>query len=98
MSDDFSVNRGQLTQWAASLLQINHHGVVIQRELKAGNVEQAADLAERARLRAWRILNELFECGAERPEGYRESGMGPDSARTEDGMNDESSLPEKRDA
>jgi len=80
MSDDFSVTRGQLTQWAESLLRISHHGVAIQRELKAGNVESAADLAERARLRAWKILNELFECGAERPEGYRESGTGADSA------------------
>lgn len=79
MSDDFSVTRGQLTQWADSLLHINHHGVVIQRELKAGNVEHAADLAEKARLRAWKILNELFECGAERPEGYRESGTGSGS-------------------
>lgn len=81
MSDDFSVTRGQLTQWAESLVRINHHGLAIQRELKAGNVEQAADLAERARLRAWKILNELIECGAERPEGYRESGADPDSAR-----------------
>jgi hypothetical protein len=80
MSEDFSVTRGQLTQWADSLLHINHHGVVIQRELKAGNIERAADLAEKARLRAWKILNELFECGAERPEGYRESAMGRDSA------------------
>ncbi len=83
MSDDFSVTKGQLTEWAESLLRINHHGALIQSELKAGNVERAADLAERARIRAWKILNELFECGAERPEGYRESGMAPGSARTD---------------
>jgi hypothetical protein len=90
MSDDFSVTKGQLTQWAESLLRINHHGVVIQRELKAGNVEQAADLAERARLRAWKILNELFECGAERPEEYREAGTGSDSADDEGKLSKES--------
>jgi hypothetical protein len=83
MSDDFSVNAGQLTQWAESLLHITHHNAHIQRELKAGNVERAADHAEKARIRAWRILNELFECGAERPEGYRETGMGPGSALTD---------------
>ena len=79
MSDDFSVTRGQLTQWAESLLHITHHGAALQRELKAGNIERATDLAERARIRAWKILNELFECGAERPEGYRESGTGSGS-------------------
>lgn len=79
MSDDFDVTIAQLNEWAQSLERINHHGLVIQRELKAGNVEQAADLAEKARLRAWKILNELVACGAERPEEYRESAAGPDS-------------------
>lgn len=79
MSDDFSVNRAQLTEWAQSLERINHHGLLIQRELKAGNIDQAADLAEKARLRAWKILNELFACGAERPEEFGESGTGTDA-------------------
>ena len=82
MPEDFSVNRAQLTEWANSLVRINHHGLSIQRELKAGNIERAADLAERARVRAWKLVNELIECGAERPEGYREklSDPGPDPA------------------
>lgn len=83
MSDDFSVTRGQLTQWAESLLHITHHNAQIQRDLKAGDVDGAVDHAEKARIRAWRILNELFECGAERPEGYRESGTSPGSSLSE---------------
>jgi hypothetical protein len=37
-------------------------------------------LAERGRKRAWKMLNEMFECGAEKPHGYCE----PDSSRISD--------------
>ena len=63
-------HRSQLTSWAESLIHMNHHGTLVQREIAAGNPERASDLAERARKRAWKMLNELFECGAEKPEGY----------------------------
>ena len=51
---------------------MNHRGTLVQREIEAGNLERASDLNERARKRAWKMLNELFEYGAEKPEGYCE--------------------------
>lgn len=72
MQDQITISKAQLTAWADSLLHMNHHGTLLQRELQAGNIERASDLAERARQRAWQMLNQLFECGAEKPEGYAE--------------------------
>jgi hypothetical protein len=75
VEDEVTISRAQLTAWAESLIHMNHHGTLVQREIEAGNFERAADLAERARKRAWKMLNELFEQGAQKPEGYCE----PDS-------------------
>lgn len=72
MNDEVTINKAQLTAWAESLIHMNHHGTLVQREIAAGNPDRASDLAERARKRAWKMLNELFECGAEKPEGYCE--------------------------
>jgi hypothetical protein len=66
------IRREQLTQWADTCLRMNHLGTLIQRELNAGNSERARELAERARTRAWTLLNELFASGAEKPSGYAE--------------------------
>jgi hypothetical protein len=75
MADEIAISKAQLTAWADSLIHMNHHGTLVQREISAGNLERASHLAERARKRAWLMLNELFEYGAEKPEGYCE----PDS-------------------
>jgi hypothetical protein len=72
MPDEITISRAQLTAWADSLLHMNHHGTLVQREIAGGNSERASDLAERARKRAWIMLNELFSHGAEKPEGYCE--------------------------
>lgn len=74
MSDEIKINKSQLTAWAESLIHMNHHGSLMQREIKAGNSERASQLAERARKRAWKMLNELFEFGAEKPDNYCEPG------------------------
>ena len=72
MEDSVSISKTQLTAWAESLIHMNHHGTLVQREIAAGNLARASHLAERARKRAWEMLNELFERGAEKPEGYCE--------------------------
>jgi len=72
MNDEIKISREQLTEWAESLLHMNHHGTLVKREIAAGNLERASHLAERARKRAWKMLNELFEHGAQKPEGYCE--------------------------
>jgi hypothetical protein len=72
MADEIKISKAQLTAWAESLLHMNHHGTLVQREIKAEKFERALDLTERARKRAWKMLNELFEYGAEKPEDYRE--------------------------
>ena len=59
-----------LSRWADSCLHMNHLGTLTQRELEAGNFPRAHDLSERARIRAWSLLNELFDLGVPRPEGY----------------------------
>lgn len=79
MDDEIRIRKTQLTEWAESLIHMNHHGTLVQREIDASNLKRASQLAERARKRAWKMLNELFECGAEKPEGYCE----PDSADTD---------------
>ena len=72
MAEEIKISKAQLTAWAESLIHMNHHGTLVQREIEAGNSERASHLAERARKRAWKMLNELFEYGAEKPEGYCE--------------------------
>ena len=72
MDEEIRISKAQLTAWAESLIHINHHGTFVQREIAAGHFERASDLAERARKRAWQILNELFEHGAEKKTGYCE--------------------------
>ncbi|MET3119920.1 hypothetical protein AAKU64_004168 [Undibacterium sp. GrIS 1.8] len=72
MEREIAISKTQLTAWTESLIHMNHHGTLVQREIEAGNLERASHLAERARKRAWRMLNELFEHGAEKPEGYCE--------------------------
>jgi hypothetical protein len=72
MDEGIRVTKARLTEWAESLLHVNHLATLVQREIEVGNFERASDLAERARKRSWRILNELFLHGAEQPNGYRE--------------------------
>ena len=72
MTDEITLSKSQLTEWAESLLHMNHHGTLIQREIDINNLECAAHLSGRARKRAWKMLNEMFELGAEKPEGYCE--------------------------
>jgi hypothetical protein len=72
MKDEIKISRWLLSKWAESLLHMNHHGTLIQRELESGNIKRAAVLAERARKRAWKLFNEMLEHGAEKPEGYCE--------------------------
>lgn len=72
MEDEITISKTQLTAWAESLIHMNHHGTLVQRAIKTGDMERVADLSERARKRAWKMLNELFESGAEKPQGYRE--------------------------
>jgi hypothetical protein len=68
-----------LTRWAEECLHMNHLGTLLGRELKGRarsdqELARAVDLAERARVCAWRVLNELFDHGADKPEGYCEPG------------------------
>ncbi len=67
------ISEDELTAWAETCVHINHLCTLVQRELKQ-NTQQARtiDLVERARKRAWDLLNELVERGAKKPEGYRE--------------------------
>jgi hypothetical protein len=68
------VPEATLTRWADTCLHMNHLGTLVQREIQAGNYARAQDLSERARRRAWDLLNELFESGAKKPDGYAEPG------------------------
>jgi len=61
MEEEMIISKAQLTVWAESLIHMNHHGTLVQREIEVGNSERASHLAERARKRAWKMLNELFE-------------------------------------
>lgn len=71
------VSVAQLTAWAESCLSINHLNTLVQREIDSKSYARAADLSERARKRAWVMLNEMFAAGAMEPEGYTEPGTGP---------------------
>jgi len=68
----------QLTIWADSLIHMNHLGTLVQREIAEGELERAAQLSERARRRAWIMLDEMFAAGAVKPEGYAEAGSSGD--------------------
>lgn len=75
---DRSISIEQLTAWAGTCLAMNHLGTLVQREIEAGDNARAARLSERARKRAWTLLNELFAAGALKPEGYAEPGGPPE--------------------
>jgi hypothetical protein len=66
------VSQDELTRWAEACLRINHLNTLVQREIAAGSLERAAQLAERARVRAWNLFNDMIRAGARKPEGYRE--------------------------
>ena len=68
------ISAEQLTAWADSLLHINHLNTLVQREIESNSLSRATDLSERARKRAWQMLNEMFAAGAQKPEGYCEPG------------------------
>jgi hypothetical protein len=72
-----AVTSEHLTQWAESLLHINHLNTLVQREIAANSLTRATELSERARKRAWVMLNEMFAAGAAKPEGYCEPGTVP---------------------
>jgi hypothetical protein len=74
------VTSEQLTRWADECLSINHLNTLVQREITANSLARATELSERARTRAWRMLNEMFAAGAAKPEGYCEPGTGPTAA------------------
>ncbi len=60
-----------LTRWAESCLHMNHLGTLIQRELpNTREHARAIEFTERARGGAWSLLNELFDLGANKPDGY----------------------------
>jgi hypothetical protein len=71
------ISKRQLTEWAESCLRMNHLNTLVQREIDAKSLERARELSERARVRAWKLFNELLSHGAEKPEGYTEPGTGP---------------------
>jgi hypothetical protein len=71
-----SISVEQLTQWADSCLSINHLNTLVQRDIEGKSFERAAELSERARKRAWVMLNEMFAAGAVKPAGYCEPGTG----------------------
>jgi hypothetical protein len=70
------ISTEKLTHWANECLHINHLNTLIQREISANSLNRATELSERARNRAWQMLNEMFEAGAVKPEGYAEPDSG----------------------
>jgi hypothetical protein len=72
MKDEIAFSKDQLIEWVESLISMNHLGTLVNREIAAGNLERASQLAERSRNGAWKMLNELFEYGVDKPEGYCE--------------------------
>jgi hypothetical protein len=75
-----SADADQLTIWAESLIHINHLNALVRREIDAGHLGRAKQLSERARKRAWAMLNEMFAAGAAKPDGYWEPGTGPSNS------------------
>lgn len=51
--------------------------MLVQREIDSRSYARASDLSERARERAWVMLNGIYAAGARKPEGYTEPGTGP---------------------
>lgn len=80
-----SISSEQLTRWADSCPRINHLKTLVQREIAANAFVRASDRAERARSRAWEMLNEMFAAGAAKPEGYSEPGTVGDPDLPESG-------------
>ncbi|MGO9994024.1 MAG: hypothetical protein ACLPTF_16115 [Steroidobacteraceae bacterium] len=54
-------------------------GTLVQREIAANSTARASELSERARRRAWQMLNELFAAGAKKPDGYFEPEGAPEN-------------------
>ncbi|MBR0797242.1 hypothetical protein JQ615_17770 [Bradyrhizobium jicamae] len=67
------IGQKQLTEWAETCLRINHLNTLVQREIKSGTAQRAAELSERARRRAWIMFREMIAAGAAKPPGYTES-------------------------
>ena len=59
-----------LTRWAEECIHINHLSTLIEREIDVNNLPRARELSGRAQQRAWKMLNEMFEAGASKPEGW----------------------------
>ena len=76
-SGDDVITEDQLTEWADSILHINHLNTLVEREIAAGRLERAAELSGRAQRRAWKMLNEMFAAGARKPDGYCEPDPAP---------------------
>ena len=70
--ESITLPKSVASAWAESCIRMNHLNTLVQREISEGNTERAADLSERARVRAWTLFNELIQNGAEKPEGYCE--------------------------
>ena len=66
------MSEASLTRWAEECLSINHLNTQVQREIEGNNSQRALALSERARRRAWKMLNEMYEAGASKPEDYCE--------------------------
>jgi hypothetical protein len=76
-STSLAITPEQLTRWVDECLSINHLNTLVQRDINANSLAGATELSERARTRAWRMLNEMFAAGAAKPEGYCEPGTIP---------------------
>lgn len=74
-----TVSVEQLSRWADECLAINHLNTLVQREIESSALSRASELSERARKRAWVMLNEMFAAGAVKPPGYCEPGTGGDA-------------------
>ena len=72
-----SVSMEQLSRWADECHRINHLHTLLQRELETGSLDRAGELSERARRRAWEMLNEMFAAGIPKPADYCEPDPKP---------------------
>lgn len=72
------MSEAKLTRWAEECLHINHLNTLIQQEIDANNLVRARELSGRAQQRAWKMLNEMFEAGASKPDGYCEPDTRPE--------------------
>jgi hypothetical protein len=53
-----------LTRWAEAALRINHLNTLVQRGIQEGRLQRSCALAERARVAAFGLHNELLTAGA----------------------------------